>query len=61
MIVTLWSQTKEHAINVLVFGVARVLFQFIFWLIVTFMTCELFALFCLALVSRAMFSPNLSQ
>ena len=27
MIVTLWSQTKEHAINVLVFGVARVLFS----------------------------------
>ena len=28
MIVTLWSQTKEHAINVLVFGVAWVLFFF---------------------------------
>ena len=26
MIVTLWSQTKEHAINALVFGVARVFF-----------------------------------
>ena len=30
----------------------------LFWLIVTFISYELFAPFCLALVSRAMFSPN---